>query len=153
DVKIKPTLIAVAADVGTGFAEVRSDAEPATLSASQGWLRLAARDPGTQVALDDTLMSEGDLVKATDVGRLRIRPSLAIVGEEVAVSLVPAVAHESAVRAVAIKVSASINRCDELAGEPFDIQGVTEGVLPNEIDVAAAEAACNEAAATYPDIA
>lgn len=153
--KIKPTLIAVAADVGTGFAEVRSDAEPPSVAAADGWLRLAARDPGAQVALGDRLMAEGDLVKAADVARLRIRPALAAAGGEVAVSLVPAVAGTAAataVRAVAIRVAASVNRCDELAGEPFDIQGVTEGVLPNEIDVPAAKEACRQAAARYPDI-
>lgn len=175
-VKVKPTLIAMAADVGTGFAGVPDNAASgaasgagssaasgtapaggsagaAADSAKGGWLRLKAHDPGTQVALAGKVVSEGDLVRAADVSRLAIRPSLAVAGKDVGVSLVPAVAHGGAERPVAITVAVSVNKCDQLAGEPFDIQGVTEGVLPNEIDVAAAKEACKSATGDYPDVA
>lgn len=43
--------------------------------------------------------------------------------------------------------------CDELAGEPLDLQGVAKGVLPNEIEVLAASAACAKAITQFPDVA
>ena len=53
---------------------------------------------------------------------------------------------------LSIQVAASVNDCDRLAAEPLDVQGVTKGVLPNEIDVPAAKAACAKAVADYPDV-
>lgn len=42
--------------------------------------------------------------------------------------------------------------CDIEAGEPLDLQGVVPGKLPNEIDVAAAGKACQQALSDYPEI-
>ena len=49
-----------------------------------------------------------------------------------------------------IAVDAEINACDELAAEPLDIQAVTEGVLPNDIKVDEALAACEKAVGDFP---
>lgn len=46
-----------------------------------------------------------------------------------------------------------IHPCDAAAAEPFDLQGVAPGRLPNEIDPPAALKACTEAVAQYPAIA
>ncbi len=42
--------------------------------------------------------------------------------------------------------------CDIEAAEPLDLQGVVPGKLPNEIDVAAAGKACQQALSDYPEI-
>ncbi|QCI64061.1 caspase family protein [Phreatobacter stygius] len=46
-----------------------------------------------------------------------------------------------------------IHPCDTAAAEPFDLQGVAPGRLPNEIDPPAALRACGEAMRQYPAIA
>jgi TPR repeat protein len=118
-----------------------------------GWLRLARQTTGAQVALDKTILAPGDLVKAADIGHLSVRPSIADAGENVEIALVPAAPGGTTKEPVDIKVAVSVNDCDRLAAEPLDIQAVTEGVLPNEIDVPAALKACQQAVAQHPDIA
>ncbi|MFB9344259.1 caspase family protein [Aminobacter aganoensis] len=73
----KPILVAMASDIGTGFAAMPE--EIVRSSAPTGWLRLEKRDPETQVAVDGQIVSEGDLIKAEDIAKLRIRPSLKLV--------------------------------------------------------------------------
>ncbi|MGO7748684.1 hypothetical protein ACC677_38835, partial [Rhizobium ruizarguesonis] len=43
--------------------------------------------------------------------------------------------------------------CDTSAAEPLDLQGVTAGKLPNEIDPSVAVPACTEEMKTYPEVA
>lgn len=73
----KPILVAMASDIGTGFAAMPD--EVVRSSAPTGWLRLESRDPETQVAVGGQIVSEGDLIKAEDITKLRIRPSLKVV--------------------------------------------------------------------------
>ncbi|WP_395446885.1 caspase family protein [Aminobacter sp. UC22_36] len=77
----KPILVAMASDIGTGFAAMPEEVVRST-SAPTGWLRLEKRDPATQVAVDGQIVSEGDLIKAEDITKLRIRPSLKVVSAE-----------------------------------------------------------------------
>src|SRR5690606_1315135 len=93
----------------------------------------------------------GDLVKAEDLADVRVRPSLKSEGEAQIV-LAPAVIVPEA-RPIVIAVDAEVNACDQLAAEPLDIQAVTEGVYPNDIDIAKALEACRDAVAQFPDIA
>ena len=74
----KPILVAMASDIGTGFAAM-PDEVVRSASAPKGWLRLESRDPETQVAVGGEIVSEGDLIKAEDIAKLRIRPSLKVV--------------------------------------------------------------------------
>ncbi|WP_269932877.1 caspase family protein [Aminobacter sp. HY435] len=76
----KPILVAMASDVGTGFSPMPQEIVRST-SAPKGWLKLESRDPQTQVAVGDQVVSEGDLIKAEDIGKLRIRPSLKVVAD------------------------------------------------------------------------
>lgn len=76
----KPILVAMASDVGTGFSPMPDEIVRST-SAPKGWLKLESRDPQTQVAIGDQVVSEGDLIKAEDIGKLRIRPSLKVVAD------------------------------------------------------------------------
>lgn len=145
----KPIQLAMAVDVGTGFTSI-SDGSLADVPSNDEWLRVTGRAEGLLVALGGDVVSDGDLIKRGDLGRLAIRPSLTSAGEDLAVTLRPV---DTATKPVAITVAASINKCDQLASEPFDVQSVTEGVLPNEIDVPRALAACKAAVSQYPDVA
>src|SRR5690606_24231679 len=147
----KPVQLALATDVGTGFVTI-SDALPEAGSLPAGWYRVEERSPSTQIALDDRMLSEGDLVKAEDITRLAVRPALRIIDTDATVVLRPAVATKEE-PPVVIKVNAAVDRCDELAGDPLDIQGVTEGVYPNDIRIPEAEAACRAAVEAHPDVA
>ncbi|MCT7374125.1 caspase family protein [Chelativorans salis] len=146
-----PVQLALATNVGTGFLTI-SDAMPRTEKLSQGWYRINERSPSAQVALGSRMLSEGDLVKSEEVAQLAIRPSLRIVDTDARVVLEP-VGRSAAEAPVVINVNASVNRCDELAGDALDIQGVVDGVYPNDIRVEEALAACREAVAASPGVA
>lgn len=146
-----PIQLALAPDVGTGFNTI-SDALPKTGARTQGWYRVEERSPSTQLALDTDLLSEGDLVKAEDITRLAVRPALRIIDTDAKIVLSPATDAAEATPLV-IQVNATVNRCDKLAGDLLDIQGVTEGVYPNDIRLEEALAACEEAARMRPDVA
>ncbi len=152
DQQAKPQLIAMAADVGTGFVGVANDWQTKR-DVGNGWLRLAKHTAGAQVALDNKVLAPGDLVKEADVQHLSVRPPIADAGENVEIALVPAAPSGQPKEPVDIKMAVSVNDCDRLAAEPLDIQAVTEGILPNEIDVPAALKACQKAVADYPDVA
>lgn len=146
-----PVQLVLATDVGTGFVTV-SDAMPRESGLRAGWYRLEERAPSTQVALDARMLSEGDLVKGEDITRLAVRPALRIIDTDAKIVLQPA-SDSSAEAPVVINVSADVHRCDRLAGDRLDIQGVVEGVYPNEIKLDEADSACREAVERFPDVA
>ncbi|MBS3650142.1 caspase family protein [Pseudaminobacter sp. 19-2017] len=148
--KAVPINLTLNADVGTGFKPVPA-LELGAGGRPTGWFRLEQRDPSAQVAVGDELLMLGDLVKAEDLPKVKIRPAIHRSNEEAQVVLTPAVVVPES-KPVVIKVEAQVNACDELAAQPLDIQAVTEGVLPNDIDVPKAEAACRKAVADFPEI-
>ncbi len=70
---------------------------------------------------------------------------------EAQIVLAPVISAPEA-KPVVITVDAEVNACDQLAAEPLDIQAVTEGVLPNDIRIDEAFAACQKAVGDFPDI-
>ncbi len=101
------------------------------------WLGNRSLTVGTRVALADL----GAIAFEPKIGSDAQQPdsfSLALVGD------VPATAQ--------IAIKPDVDSCDEEAGAPFDLQGVTAGKLPNEIDAAKAIAACQTAVAAYPNV-
>jgi len=146
---VTPVSLTVTSDVGTGFTPVPT----LELGASRptGWLRLEQRDAAAQVAVGSDMLVLGDLVKAEDLPKVRIRPATHRSDGEAQIVLAP-VATASEAKPVVITVDAEVNACDRLAAEPLDIQAVTEGVLPNDIEIDAAFEACRKAVADFPDI-
>jgi TPR repeat protein len=51
-----------------------------------------------------------------------------------------------------VQLEITVDACDQLAGTPFDRQGVTLGRFLNEIDTAAAIPACEAALAAHPEV-
>lgn len=52
-----------------------------------------------------------------------------------------------------LQIAPALHPCDAEAGEPFDLQGVAKGRLPNEINPEAAIRACTEAVRQFPTVA
>ncbi len=143
-----PLQVAMKTDVGTG--DFALPALQLGAGRLHGWLRVESRDPSTQLVAGDQVLMLGDLVRAQDLAEVRVRPALRSSGEAQIV-LAPALPSPDA-QPVVIAVDAEVNACDELAAEPLDIQAVTEGVYPNDIDVPRALVACREAVAAFPDV-
>ena len=146
---IVPVKLTVSSNVGTGFTPVPT----LELGAARptGWLRVEQRDASAQVAVGDDMLVLGDLVKAEDLSKVKIRPAMHRSDGEAQIVLAPVISAPEA-KPVVITVDAEVNACDQLAAEPLDIQAVTEGVLPNDIRIDEAFAACQKAVGDFPDI-
>jgi len=147
----EPKSIDVGLDVGTGFTKIAANWDDSVLQ-SQDWFRFKQDAQGVQVALGQRVLNDGDLVKSAELPELTIRPSISSAGETLTFALTPAISASETVKPVQVAVTASINECDRMAAEPLDIQGVAAGVLPNQIDIRAALATCQEAVDRYPDV-
>ncbi|MEQ1951999.1 caspase family protein [Mesorhizobium yinganensis] len=147
---VTPVKLTLNSDVGTGFTPVPT----LELGAGRptGWLRVDTRDPSAQVAVGQDMLVLGDLVRAEDIAKLKVRPAIHKTDGEAQIVLNPVVSAPEA-KPVVIAIDAEVNACDRLAAEPLDIQAVTEGVWPNSIKIDEALAACGKAVADFPDIA
>jgi len=101
--------------------------------------------------LDGRVISPGANLSLEELGRLAFQPQVGSENQNFSVSIDLQVAASS-VASGKVTVAPLLDECDQLAGEPLDLQGVAPGKLPNEIDGPAAVAACRKAIATYPDV-
>jgi TPR repeat protein len=144
----EPVRVTLVSDAGTGFAAV--PALDRSAGEAQGWLKVAQRDGDAQLAVNDRMLIVGDVVPARDLAGLKVRMALHAEGPA---RIVLAPVGPAQQGSVVIGVDARTNECDTLAAEPLDIQAVTEGVLPNDIRIPEALAACSKAVADFPDVA
>ncbi|PBB20670.1 caspase family protein [Mesorhizobium sp. WSM4313] len=124
-------------------------------------LDVPTKDPGVSVklanypatgtlSLPDRTLSPQSSLMADEVDQLRYEPQIGavkplIVGVEITADNTPS-------KPATMKLSPSVDPCDQKAGEPLDLQGVVPGLLPNEIGAGAVEA-CQAAVKAYPDVA
>jgi len=81
---------------------------------------------------------------------LSYEPQLGTAGQRYALTL--AAGDGAAATDYTVTLAPVFNACDEEAGAPLDLQGVTKGRLPNEIDPRKALAACEAAVKAFPNV-
>ncbi|QKD05248.1 caspase family protein [Mesorhizobium loti] len=113
-------------------------------------LKLASYPATGTLSLPDRALSPESSLMADEVDQLRYEPQIGAaqpveVGFEIR-------ADSSSSKPATMKLSPSVDPCDQAAGEPLDLQGVVPGLLPNEIGAEAVKA-CEAAVKAYPDVA
>ncbi|AZO41946.1 tetratricopeptide repeat protein [Mesorhizobium sp. M7D.F.Ca.US.005.01.1.1] len=113
-------------------------------------LKLASYPATGTLSLPDRALAPESSLMADEVDNLRYEPQIGAaepveVGFEIR-------ADSSSSKPATMKLSPSVDPCDQAAGEPLDLQGVVPGLLPNEIGAEAAKA-CEAAVKAYPDVA
>ena len=113
-------------------------------------VKLASYPATGTLSLPDRTLSPQSSLMADEVDKLRYEPQIGtvqplIVGVEITADNTPS-------KPATMKLSPSVDPCDQKAGEPLDLQGVVPGLLPNEIGAGAVEA-CRAAVKAYPDVA
>ena len=103
--------------------------------------------------LEGTAVTAGAELTPANLAKLSFEPSLGSQGQEMALGFAVKPAGAERGIAVAAKIVPYVLACDREAGEPLDLQGVTPGVLPNELKPETAVPACEDAIAHYPEIA
>ncbi|RUX32388.1 peptidase C14 caspase catalytic subunit p20 [Mesorhizobium sp. M2A.F.Ca.ET.042.01.1.1] len=113
-------------------------------------VKLASYPATGTLSLPDRTLSPQSSLTADEVDKLRYEPQIGtvqplIVGVEITADNTPS-------KPATMKLSPSVDPCDQKAGEPLDLQGVVPGLLPNEIGAGAVDA-CQAAVKAYPDVA
>ncbi|WP_206519928.1 MULTISPECIES: caspase family protein [unclassified Mesorhizobium] len=112
-------------------------------------LKLASYPAAGTLSLPDRTLSPDSSLMAGEVDNLRYEPQI---GSAAPVQIGFQIRGGSASKAAMMKLSPSVDPCDQAAGAPLDLQGVAPGRLQNEIAGEAAEA-CQAAVKAYPDVA
>ncbi|TPM93823.1 caspase family protein [Mesorhizobium sp. B2-1-3A] len=113
-------------------------------------LKLASYPATGTLSLPDRALSPESSLMADEVDQLRYEPQIGAAGPiEVGFEIR---ADSSSSKPATMKLSPSVDPCDQAAGEPLDLQGVVPGLLPNEIGAEAVKA-CEAAVKAYPDVA
>jgi len=112
-------------------------------------LKLASYPATGTLSLPDRTLSPDSSLMADEVDNLRYEPQIGtakplVVGFEIS-------ADNNAPKPATMKLSPSVDPCDQAAGEPLDLQGVVPGLLPNEVSASAVEI-CQAAVKAYPDV-
>jgi len=139
------------AEIGTGGTRILADAPVEGLNPDAGWVTVEAADPDLQLSVDGRKLQPGDKVATMNLAAVSVDPVLGTAGQvkQVAFSYQrgPADFVDFSRR-----IGVELHACDLLAAQPFDLQAVSEGLLANELKVEEAEAACDAAMTTYPDV-
>ncbi|WP_244277692.1 MULTISPECIES: caspase family protein [Mesorhizobium] len=112
-------------------------------------LKLAGYPAVGTLSLPDRVLSPQSSLMAAEVGQLRYEPQI---GSAAPVEIDFQIRAGNASKRATMKLSPSVDACDQAAGEPLDPQGVVSGRLENEI-ADGAVGACKAAVRAYPDIA
>ena len=126
---------------------------PIVRAAGADQIEVAAVPKSGTLYLDGNPLGEGDVLNGEALRKVTFEPAIDSNEKVQEFELKVADASGSSSSSVVGKIEPFLVQCDEEAGEPLDLQGVTAGKLPNEINPEAAVAACTDAVAKFPSIA
>ncbi|WP_095201178.1 caspase family protein [Mesorhizobium carmichaelinearum] len=136
----------ISVPVGVGPVALKLDFPTRDVSTS---LKLAGYPAVGTLSLPDRVLSPQSSLIAAEVDQLRYEPQI---GSTAPVEIDFQIRAGDASKRATMKLSPSVDPCDQAAGEPLDLQGVVPGRLSNEIADGAVEA-CEAAVKAYPDVA
>ena len=138
----------VTATIGVGPVEAGLPAVPETAT-EMNFKVAALPDKGTLRA-GDRVIGLGHMLEAADIAALSYEPQIGTENQPFALTLQAA---NDDLQAATVTFKPALDACDTAAAAPLDLQGVTTGKLPNEIDPSIALPACTDAVKAYPKVA
>ncbi|QKK20817.1 caspase family protein [Rhizobium indicum] len=134
--------------IGVGPVEASLPVVPET-AAEMTFKVAALPDKGTLRA-GDRVIGLGHVLEAADIPALAYEPQIGTENQPFALTLQAA---NDDLPPATVTFKPALDACDSAAAAPLDLQGVTAGKLPNEIDPSVAVPACTEAMKAYPEVA
>ncbi|CAN7728172.1 caspase family protein [Rhizobium leguminosarum] len=134
--------------IGVGPIEASLPVVPASV-AEMTFKVAALPDKGTLRA-GDRVIGLGHVLEAADIPALSYEPQIGTENQPFALTLQAA---NDDLPPATVTFKPVLDACDAAAAAPLDLQGVTAGKLPNEIDPDDALPACTEAMKAYPEVA
>ena len=138
----------VTATIGVGPVKAGLPEVPET-AAEMTFKVAALPDKGTLRA-GDRVIGLGHVLEASDIPALSYEPQIGSENQPFALTLQAA---NDDLQPATVTFKPTLDACDTAAAAPLDLQGVTSGKLPNEIDPDIALPACADAVKAYPEVA
>lgn len=137
-------------DATIGVGPVKASLPVVPASAGEMTFKVAALPDKGTLRAGDRVIGLGHVLEAADIPALSYEPQIGTENQTFAVTLQAA---NDDLPPATVSFKPTLDACDTAAAAPLDLQGVTAGKLPNEIDPAVAVRACTEAMKTYPEVA
>ncbi|OWV70537.1 peptidase [Rhizobium sp. R634] len=137
-------------DTTIGVGPVKANLPEVPASAAEMTFKVAALPDKGTLRAGDRVIGLGHVLEAADVPALSYEPQIGTENQTFAVTLQAA---NDNLPPATVTFKPALDACDSAAAAPLDLQGVTAGKLPNEIDPSVAVPACTEAMKTYPEVA
>ncbi|NKK77495.1 caspase family protein [Rhizobium leguminosarum] len=134
--------------IGVGPVEASLPVVPA--SAAEMTFKVAALPDKGTLRAGDRVIGLGHVLEAADIPALSYEPQIGTENQTFALTLQAA---NDDLPPATVTFKPVLDACDSAAAAPLDLQGVTAGKLPNEIDPSVAVPACTEAIKDYPEVA
>ncbi|MEI1248078.1 caspase family protein [Rhizobium aouanii] len=138
----------VSTTIGVGPVEASLPVVPA--SAAEMTFKVAALPDKGTLRAGDRVIGLGHVLEAADIPALSYEPQIGTENQPFALTLQAA---NDDLPPATVTFKPVLDACDTSAAAPLDLQGVTAGKLPNEIDPDEALPACKEAIKAYPEVA
>ena len=138
--------------IGVGQVAMLDDF-PIVRAAGEDQIEVTAVPKSGTLYFDGNPLGEGDVLNGEALRKVTFEPAIDSNEKIQEFELKVANASGGTSSKLTGKIEPFIVACDEEAGEPLDLQGVTAGKLPNEINPDTAIQACTEAVAKFPTVA
>ncbi|MBB6487068.1 caspase family protein [Rhizobium lusitanum] len=135
------------ATIGVGPIPTRLPEAPATMTDLT--LRVTSLPDKGIVRAADRAVEAGYVIEASELAKLTYEPQIGTEGQSFKLTLQ---ASDPGIAPATLSLKPVLDPCDSAAAAPLDLQGVTTGKLPNEIDPKLALPACTEATKIYPQV-
>lgn len=137
-------------DATIGVGPVKAGLPQVPASAAEMTFKVAALPDKGTLRASDRVIGLGHVLEAADIPALSYEPQIGTENQTFAVTLQAA---NDDLPPATVTFKPTLDACDTAAAAPLDLQGVTAGKLPNEIDPNVAVPACTEAMKAYPEVA
>ncbi|MBB4238967.1 caspase family protein [Rhizobium esperanzae] len=137
-------------DATIGVGPVAAALPDVPASAAEMTFKVAALPDKGTLRAGDRVIGLGHVLEPADIATLSYEPQIGTENQPFALTLQAA---NDNLPPATITFKPTLDACDTAAAAPLDLQGVTSGKLPNEIDPAIAVPACTDAIKTYPQVA
>ncbi|MGR9236841.1 caspase family protein (plasmid) [Rhizobium leguminosarum] len=134
--------------IGVGPVEAGLPEVPA--SATEMTFKVAALPDKGTLRAGDRVIGLGHVLESADIPLLTYEPQIGTENQPFALTLQAA---NDDLPPATVTFKPALDACDAAAAAPLDLQGVTSGKLPNEIDPDIALPACTDAVKAYPKVA
>ena len=137
-------------DTTIGVGPVKANLPEVPASAAEMTFKVAALPDKGTLRAGDRVIGLGHVLEVAEVPALSYEPQIGTENQSFTVTLQAA---NDNLPPATVTFKPALDACDSAAAAPLDLQGVTAGKLPNEIDPSVAVSACTEAIKTYPEVA